>query len=183
MADPKYVRLADHLVHGMRADLVSGFSIAGYDVVEMPDSEEDEDAYRYVKAELAAGRVEQASKAEYDEVHPNVYADLGVDVEVPKTVVQAGPQVQETHVQRHATALNKRIAASRAEDSEDEDAENERREALIAQQKAAGSGKSSTKTRRAAAKAAQQVEEDDAADQASGGVPSGGNADSAQRHQ
>jgi hypothetical protein len=188
MADPKYVRLADHLTRGMRADLNSGFSIAGFDVVEMPDKEEEPEQYKFVRSEIASGRLEQASKAEYEEVHPDLYADLGVEVERPALVVQAAPAVQETHIQAAAAKGARKVRAARAEVSEDAlEADEARREAAIAAQKAQASG--SPKRRKSAAAeaaaAAQQVEEDEAEAQAAGGAPAVEEDDpqSRQRHQ
>lgn len=158
MADPKYVRLADHLTRGMRADLNSGFSIAGYDVVEMPDKEEEPEQYKFVRSEIASGRLEAASKAEYEEVHPDLYESLGVEVE-RATVVQAAPLVQETHIQAAAAKGARKVRAAREEVSEDAlEADEERRKAAISAQKAQASG--SPKSRR---RAAQEAAEADAA--------------------
>lgn len=152
MADPKYVRLADHLTRGMRADLDSGFSIAGFDVVEMPDKDEEPDRYRFVKGEIAVGRMEGASKAEYDEVHPDLYDSLGIEVERPTMTVQAAAP-QETQIQAVAQKAARKVREGRAVESEDVlEADEERRKAAISAQKALEKGEGK-KSRKAAAEA------------------------------
>lgn len=152
MADPKFVRLADHLSRGMRADINSGFSIAGLDVVPMPDKEDNPEAYAYVKREISAGRLESASQAEYDEVHPDVYAALGVEVK-REAVVQVAPP-QETAIQAEALKAGRAIRASRQAQSDEDgfDADQERREALLEQQQAADD-EDAPRARKAARKA------------------------------
>lgn len=138
MAYPKYIRLADHLTRGMRADINSGFSIAGYDVKEAPDQEDYPEQAAFVKRELSAGRLEQASKAEYDEVHPDIYAELGIEVE-RKIVVEG--TVQEAHVQAAAMKAHRAVKAGRQVESEDEvAADEERRAALIEEAQEATKG-------------------------------------------
>lgn len=187
MATKQYVRLADHLTRGMRADLNSGFSISGYNVVEMPDKDDEPDQYKYVKGEISAGRLEIASKAEYDETHPDLYDELGVEVERPLAQVSAGPPVQETQIQRAARKGARAVRASREEEDDDAvERDEERRKATLKAQKAQASGKPSKKARRAAqeaeeAAAAVQAEQEDA--DAEGGAPSEDAALSRQRHQ
>lgn len=72
MKTPEYVRLPERLVHGMMADTISGFSIAGYDVVPFP---EDPEQARYAKRQLNAGNLEPAIEAEYEEAHPEAFED------------------------------------------------------------------------------------------------------------
>lgn len=69
---PEFVRLADHMVHGLVVDMESGWSISGYDVKEFP---EDREQGRFVKKAINAGKLEPATQAEYDEAHPEVEED------------------------------------------------------------------------------------------------------------
>lgn len=153
MSYPKYVRLADHLSRGMRADIQSGFSISGLDVVEAPDQEASPRQAAFVKRELAAGRLEAASKAEFDEVHPDLLETLGYEVE-RKVTVTATPQ--EAHVQREARKAGAALRASR-ESASSEDAyaaDEERRAATIeAQQEAEKGSGGSKKSKKAQARA------------------------------
>lgn len=139
--DPKYVRLAEHLTRGMRADLNSGFSIAGYDVVEMPDKDEEPERYKFVKGELNVGRMEAASKAEYEEVHPDLYDSLGIEVERP-TLTVAAPVPQETQIQAAAQKAGRKVRQGRSTTPEDVlSADEERRKAAIKASKAFEKGK------------------------------------------
>lgn len=141
MSDPKYVRLADHLTRGMRADLNSGFSIAGYDVVEMPNKDDEPEKYKFVKGELNVGRMEAASKAEYEEVHPDLYDSLGIAVERPTLTVQAAAP-QETQIQAAAQKAGRKVRQGRATTPEDVlEADEERRKAAIKASKAFEKGK------------------------------------------
>lgn len=156
MADPKFVRLADHLTRGMRADLNSGFSIAGLDVVAMPDPDEEPEQYAYVKGEINTGRLESASQAEYDEVHPDIYGELGYEVEAPK--VTTTNTVQETEVQRVAARATRKVRANRAVSGESyEEVDEARRLAVIAEQSADDSP--ARKRRRSTAATVQGVPE------------------------
>lgn len=126
-SDPKFVRLRTDL-RG-RYDLISGWSIAGLDVKPMPDKETRPKAYAYVKRELAAGRIEGASKAEHDETQ--------VDL------VQGDDSFQERAIRDRATEAHSRIVASRKGDDETlaHEADAKRRKAIIKQQKAAAKGR------------------------------------------
>jgi hypothetical protein len=165
MSEAKYVRLADHLTRGMRADLNSGFSLTGLNVLPMPDKDAQPRAYDYVRRELAAGRMEAASKAEFDEVHPDVHKDLGV--RVVREVKQVGSGLQESEIQAHATKARQGIKRAQDDGSLSEEAleadEERRKQALKAQKKAA---KASAKGRgRAAAQADAEDDEDDTDDE------------------
>lgn len=160
----KYVRLADHLARGMRADLTSGFSISGFNVVEMPDKDEQPRAYEFVKAEIAAGRMEEASKAEFDEVHPDLIEAAGGKVERP--TVATASSFQETHIQDAARKARQKVTARREGAPLSEaalEADEERRKAALKAQKAAEKGSSKGRGSKAAQKAAEDAEAADRA--------------------
>lgn len=105
-----YVRLSTRLSSGIVADLDSGWSIAGLDVRKAPDKETDPRAAKFVKKALGDGRLEPASKVEWDEVHDNE----GVEREALEGRKRAGVvNMQEAHIQREAEASRKRIAEAR----------------------------------------------------------------------
>jgi hypothetical protein len=151
---PKYVRLADHLSRGMRADLNSGFSLSGYNVVESPDEETEAEAAAFVKRELAAGRMEGASKAEFDEVHPDLLDTLGYEVE-RKVSLPIAPQ--EGHIQREVRGAHRAMRAGRSTEAGESafEADEARREALIEDAKEAESGSKRGKKAKAGAEASQ----------------------------
>lgn len=71
--NPDFVRLADHMVHGLVVDMDgTGWSLSGYDVQPFP---EDSQAARFVRQKINAGIIEPASQAEYDEAHPEADDD------------------------------------------------------------------------------------------------------------
>lgn len=136
MADTKFVRLAIHLARGGRYDLNSGWGISGLDVKEMPDPDDEPNAYKYVRGELAAGRLEGASRAEYDEAHPDIAKDLGY-----RTGTEADPSArpyQEREVQRAAAKVLRKVKARREAQSEVDafEVDTARREATIKAQQA-----------------------------------------------
>lgn len=67
ISKPEYVRLADHMVHGLVVDMETGWSISGYDVVPYP---EEADQGKFVRQKINAGIVEPATAAEYEAAHP-----------------------------------------------------------------------------------------------------------------
>lgn len=148
--DPKYVRLADHLVRGGRYDINSGWGISGYDVVEMPDKEDRPNAYAFVKGELNAGRLEGASKAEFEEAHPDIAGELGYRLAAD---AEARPY-QESEVQREAAKVHRKVKARRQGEAEVDayDADQKRREETLKAQKgqAKAAGKRGGGTRAAA---------------------------------
>lgn len=157
MADPKFVRLAEHLARGGRYDINSGFGISGYDVVPMPDKEEQPRAYKYVKGEMAAGRIEGASKAEYDEAHPDILATLGH--KSPGEVEEARP-VQEREVQTLVRSVHRKVKARRTDEGQADafEADQKRREATLAAQKAREDRTTSVKAQKSAAEAEEEAE-------------------------
>jgi hypothetical protein len=70
MAEPQYVRLPERLLSGNVTDVVggSGWGLSGFDVKEVPDREDEPEAYAFVKEALRAGLLEAASTAEYNMV-------------------------------------------------------------------------------------------------------------------
>lgn len=116
--DPKYVRLPDRLVGGIVADVLgnSDWSIGGNDVRKFP--EDDEFAAEFVRSQLRNGNLEPASKAEWEELHPESSEDdqnARAFVEAVNRAVQ-GPQIQEAHIQRSARAARQRLQAARSEE-------------------------------------------------------------------
>lgn len=96
--DPKYVRLSNRLSYGMQADVDgSGWSISGLDVKEFPSSD---GAARYVRKMLRDGKLEPASRAEFDEVQ-----------EGNKAVEKVSHQ--ESQVQGEAMRAHRSLLASR----------------------------------------------------------------------
>jgi hypothetical protein len=128
---PKYVRLRSDL-RG-RYDTFSGFSVTGLDVKEVPDEETHPNTCAFIRAELSAGRLEGASKAEYDEAHP----DLGGDV-VP---TDSAP-VQERAIRTAAAEVNAKIRNRRAtgEEMTAHEADEARRKAVLKVQDARAKG-------------------------------------------
>jgi hypothetical protein len=97
-SDPKYVRLSNRLSFGMQADVDgSGWSISGLDVKEFPATD---GAARYVRKMLRDGKLEPASRAEFDEVQ-----------EGNKTV--AAVSHQESQVQGEAMRAHRALLESR----------------------------------------------------------------------
>jgi len=127
-SDPKYVRLRTGL--NGRYDLNSGWGISGLDVKEMPDKEVRPRAYAFVKGELNAGRLEGASKAEFDETQ--------VELVSPEDGLY-----QERAIQERAQAQHAKIMARRAGRTETDaaSADEARRKAILKQQKASAKGK------------------------------------------
>jgi hypothetical protein len=63
--DVQYVHLPERLVTGNVTDLVSGWGIAGFDVKEVPDKEDEPEAWQFVIDKLRAGLLEEADSAEF----------------------------------------------------------------------------------------------------------------------
>ncbi len=64
--DPKYVRLTQENRSGSAHDLVTGWSIGGYDVQKFPSDERSAD---YVRNLISNRRLEAASEEEFELVH------------------------------------------------------------------------------------------------------------------
>lgn len=153
MAGTKFVRLREDLARGGRYDLQSGWGISGYDVKEMPDEETEPRAFAYVTGEIRAGRIEPASRAEYDEVHPDLAADLGFTTNKDGT-----KPFQERAVQQAARRGHTKVRAKRKAETEVDafEADEARRKATIAAQK----GQESRGKSKAAQKSAAEAEEE-----------------------
>lgn len=125
MADPKFVRLAEHLADSTIVDIAggSGWSIAGRDVQEFP--EEDQQAARFVRSRLVQGLLESAGRAEFDEVQAVAEAVAEAAGEVSLDQVP----MQEGLVQEVAARASRRLAEARAradaDTSDDEEEEEE----------------------------------------------------------
>lgn len=145
---PDYIRLADHMVTGLVVDMETGWSISGYDVQPFP---EDREQARFVKRRINAGIIEPATKAEFDEAHPDVEEDEDeVAAERMVRLVQAaqGRGGTQEHVIREregrgAAKLQRARARAKAEeegydleDGQDADfaADQARREAIVSDQ-------------------------------------------------
>lgn len=153
--NPEFVRLADHMVHGLCVDMDSGFSLSGYDVQPFPEEREQQ---RYVRRQINAGVMEPASQAEYDTAHPESDDDDSDEdadrfVEAVKAASGRGGK-QEHRLREKETGKHEAIRGAREraklaeagydvdedEDADDEDflEEQERREAIAAQQEEDG---------------------------------------------
>jgi hypothetical protein len=110
--DPQYVRLNDNLAdHGSLADVSgSGWSIGGSDVQEFPA--DDDDAVDFVRTKLRLGVLEPASRAEYDEAHPEEEP-----FEVERKMVVEIPH-QEGRLHKEVKAGRARMRAAREEQTE-----------------------------------------------------------------
>lgn len=108
--DPSYVRLTDRLIRGCQVDLRSGWSIAGLDVREFPDSDYP-DAQQFVRGLLQRGVLEGASAAEFEEANGDTdhLAAAGVEITPP----QIAGYYQEAHVVGKANEARRRLEASR----------------------------------------------------------------------
>lgn len=128
--DPSYVRLANRLTRGMVADVETGWSIAGLDVRRFPEGKQ---AARFVRLQLREGKLEPASKAEWEEVHDDP-VEQAMLAQRPDFRKEASRH-QEAVVQRAATQGTRRLVENRSAD-EEEDPEDRiaARKARIAQQ-------------------------------------------------
>jgi hypothetical protein len=124
-SNPSYVALAPRLTRGLVADVESGWSIAGLDVRKFPA---DKQAAKFVKKALADGRLEPASKAQWDEVHDTEE----IEGEALEGRARASTKnIQEAHIRRAAQAGAQRLVESRsgrsaaAEDDEEGDDEDD----------------------------------------------------------
>jgi hypothetical protein len=126
MADPKFVRLADHMVHGLLVDMETGWKISGYDVKEFP---EDSEQARYVKRNIQQGKLEPAGQAEFDELHPEEEPDeaaaeaqkFAAAVTAASAKKNAGVQeheIQQKVAERQAAVRKARAQAKREERNE-----------------------------------------------------------------
>lgn len=112
--NPEYVRLADHLVHGLIVDTDgTGWSISGLDVKPFPDNREEA---RFVKRQLNAGKLEAAGVAEYEEAHPDGDEEAGdaeAFVEAVRAAAGRGAPRQEHKLRADLKGKQDRMRAAR----------------------------------------------------------------------
>jgi hypothetical protein len=125
----KYVRLPDRLATGSLSDVNSGWSIGGLDVRPVPDEKLNPVAYAFVQGYLRTGHLEEASKAEHDEVRELdrelAKAHLGT---LDEFEAAARGGYQEGTIQQRVTETQSRIKSSRATVSESSDEDDEETE-------------------------------------------------------
>lgn len=134
--DPKYVKLADRLVRGNVTDLRSGFSIAGLDVQEFPEQPAQQ---TFVRQAIRAGKVEEASKDEFEAVSADdvdLYAAQGFEVERPK--IKATWQEGAAHAvaSHHRARVHEVRGLVGGDPNAHHGSSKTRREALLKQQEA-----------------------------------------------
>jgi hypothetical protein len=127
--DPQFVRLNDNLAdHGSLADVTgSGWSIGGMDVQEFPD---EEVAAAYVRGKLRLGVLEPASRAEYDEAHPEeepIEIERKQIVEIPHQEGRLHREVQQgrRRMQEARSAQTEKVMASSFYDDVDDGADDD----------------------------------------------------------
>lgn len=69
--DVQYVRLPERLIAGNVTDVLggSGWGISGLDVKEVPDRDDEPEAWQFVIDTLRAGHLEEAAPEEFEAVH------------------------------------------------------------------------------------------------------------------
>jgi hypothetical protein len=108
-SNPSFVRLAPRASRGVLADIGgSGWSISGRDVLPYPDKAEEPEAARFVRQNIRRGILEEASRGEYEEVHPEVDEE-----EVPRVIMMKEPPHQEHLVREKHLAKGKAITKTR----------------------------------------------------------------------
>lgn len=122
MSTPSHVRLAERLNRGIVADVEngSGWSIAGLDVKEVPNAQDEPVAFAFVERNLRQGKLEAATAGEYQDVQEA----NGVIAEAAKFDPDAGESLNEAAVQaavRKASKELSKAAAARADAEADED--------------------------------------------------------------
>lgn len=127
--DPQFVRLNDNLAdHGSLADVTgSGWSIGGMDVQEFP---EEEEAAVYVRQKLRLGVLEPASRAEFDEAHPEeeeIEVERKMVVEIPHQEGRLHREVQQgrRRMQEARSAQSEKVMASSFYDDVDDGADDD----------------------------------------------------------
>lgn len=130
-SDPHYIRLHDRIaLHGSLHDVETGFSISGLDVQPFP-SDDFPERQEFVRRNIRAGGLEEASKAEYQELHDSDHGDVEV-----KLITEVETPWQEGQMRdRHRAARNRlrqqrekqsqRLRGEYIEDEEDEELEEE----------------------------------------------------------
>lgn len=132
---PSYVRLADRLCLGMQVDIESGWGISGFDVRAFPDEEENPVAHAWAKRQLQLGNLEEAGKAEWDEVHEVdvagtdgvervilVDADKGIpENKLREQIRSTGQTLQKRRQLRADEAMDDELDALEDEATDDDD--------------------------------------------------------------
>lgn len=131
MSTPKYVRLVERLSRGTLVDLNSGWGISGFDVKETP-GDEDPRAQEFVKTALRQGKLEEASKAEFEEISDSNDAARELMFPTEDILRAALTPHNEYEVQQKARESRRRLLDARGESGEDAyTADEERRKAAI----------------------------------------------------
>lgn len=121
MATPKYVRLRDGVT--ACADVTPGgslWAISGNNVKEFP--KDNPQAAAFVKTRLREGVLEEASRAEFDDVHAPVDEDEVVGAVTNVTVTRAH---QEQNIRKDAAKRAAKQAATRAKEAKKRGSEDE----------------------------------------------------------
>lgn len=128
VSDPSYVTLSARNALGMCADIIGGsrWSISGYDVKPFP-AETNPRAQQFVREMVRRGVLEEASKAEYEEVQDAAkavqdehLANVDLMDKLSKGGVQEG-RIQEVVAERRAAVKAKRAERQPAEEFEPTD--------------------------------------------------------------
>lgn len=122
MANPSHVRLVERLNRGIVADVEggSGWSIAGLDVKEFPNAEDEPVAAAFVERQLRQGKLEAATSGEYQDVQ----AANDTIAEAAAFNPDAGESLNEAAVQAAVRKASKELsqaAAARADSESEED--------------------------------------------------------------
>ena len=107
--DPSYVRLTERLSGSVLLDVNSGWSISGLDVQGFP---EDKGAANFVRTKVRAGALEEASKAEFDEVESSKKSATSTE--------EAGG-FQEGRLQADAEKARKKLTDARKKSKKEEE--------------------------------------------------------------
>jgi hypothetical protein len=102
MSNPSHVRIADPNAVSLRVDILSGWSISGWDIKEFPDGQL---AGNFVRRNLNQGVLEPATSEEFGLAHPPAPEEN--DAEAFVKAVQAAsvnPVRQEAHIQANIEA-------------------------------------------------------------------------------
>lgn len=118
MSNPKYVRLSERGSRGICADVKgSGWSISGKDVLPFP---KEQAAKSFVKQMLNSGRLEPASKAEWEEVHGEDHL-----IVEPEDAGHQEHKVYEEAAAQAEAAASRRTEQENAENSSDDEDEDD----------------------------------------------------------
>lgn len=114
--DPSYVKVAERINDSIVLDVESAWSISGLDVKEFP--KDDARAANFVRGRLRAGALEEASKAEFEEVQSlNKKSEQNPPLE---SGLQEG-RLQTEAAEARTKLTAKRTAASKKKEDEEEE--------------------------------------------------------------